>query len=182
MKTLQTALLLLLPVVLNAGEQRLPEALTTRLTAAIREHCPDAAIEADDSGFTARHGTMMFTLHGRSKTGEVHPQTYQAEGPNFRGFLLRISRQEGPYEGAAVVPQTLREPYFPTFIDAPATADGSGHYWVRFSFGGRLDDKTKNAILDAIPKTVFQPGPPSSGEEPVHPNTDPTSGAIGASR
>jgi hypothetical protein len=158
MKALPLALVVIVVTALNAIAAELPESLTNKLSTTIREHCPDALIEISESGFSAKHGTMMFTVHGKSKTGEVFPQTYQEEGPNFKGFLLRVSLKEGAYEGAAVVPQTLRGPYYPTFIDAPRTENGVHHYWVRFSFGSRLDPKLRDAILNVIPKTQFQPG------------------------
>ena len=97
-----------------------PDELVQKLTQAIRKHCPDATIEVSKQAFVAKFGTMTFTLHGRSKTGEVSPKTHQEEGPNYKGFMLHIALHDGRYQGAAVVPQTLQGPYFPTFIDAPA--------------------------------------------------------------
>jgi hypothetical protein len=142
----------------------LPDDLVKSLSATIKENCPEAEITIGEGGaFTAKHGTMMFTVHSTSKTGEVYPQTFQKEGPNFKGFILTVSLQEGRYEGAAVVPQTLQGPYFPTYIDGPATDDGRKHYWVTFSYGSRLDAKTKNAILNSIPKTKLHASPEAPG-------------------
>jgi hypothetical protein len=182
MKALPLALVLIATTALNTISAELPDSLTKKLSATILEHCPDALIEVSDSGFTAKHGTMMFTMHGKSKTGEVFPQTYQEEGPNFRGFLLNVSLKEGAYEGAAVVPQTLQGPYFPTFIDAPRTDDGVHHYWVRFSFGRRLDPKLRDAIFDAIPKSKFQPGGAANRSQPIPTETDTASVAAGSDR
>jgi hypothetical protein len=127
-----------------------PDDLVKRMTEVVRTHCPDATIEATDEGFLAKSGTMKFTVHGRSKTGEISPKTHQEEGPNFRGFVLRVTLNDGPYRGAAVVPQTLQGPYYPTEISAPAVGDK--HYLVRFSYGTRLDPEIKKAILDVLPK------------------------------
>lgn len=162
MNALPLALVVIVSTALTAIAAELPDSLTRKLSAAIREHCPNALIAVSESGFTAKHATMMFTVHRKSKTGEVFPQTYQEEGPNFRGFLLNVSLKEGAYEGAAVVPQTLQGPYFPTFIDAPRTEDAGYHYWVRLSFGSRLDPKLRDAILTVLPKTRFQPSAPSN--------------------
>ena len=98
---------------------------------------------------------MMFTVHGRSMTGEVSRETYEEEGPNYKGFLLRVSLHEGVYSGQAAVPQTLQGPYYPTFIDAAATPDGKKYHSVSFSYGSRLEPKLKQAIMDTIPKTKF---------------------------
>jgi hypothetical protein len=135
-----------------------PDEVVQKLTETIRKHCPEAKIEVTEKGFVAKSGTMMFTLHSKSKTGEVYPETYQQEGPNFKGFILRIEVLDGKYEGAAVIPQTLQGPYFPTFIDAPSVEKEKQHYEVRFSCGSRLDPDLKKGIFEVIPKTRFQPG------------------------
>ncbi len=135
-----------------------PPEMVRKLTAAIGKHCPDAKIEVTADGFIAKSGTMMFTLHGKSKTGEIYADTYRAEGPNFKGFLLRVAVNPGLYQGAAATPQTLQEAYFTTFIDAPSTPAGDAHYAVGFSFGSRLDPELKKAIFEVIPKSKFQPG------------------------
>jgi hypothetical protein len=132
-----------------------PDQLVKTLMVIIREHCPDATITTNDI-FTAKHGTMMFTLHGGLMTGEISPKTYQEEGPNFKGFLLTVGVEKGRYGGQAVVPQELRRPYFSTYISAPATEDGKNHYWIRFSYGGLLDPKLKQAIFAALPGGKFQ--------------------------
>lgn len=128
--------------------------LVEALSGAIRKRCPDAKIGVSEQAFVASYGTMMFALHGRSKTGEIFPQTYEEEGPNFKGFILRIVLHDGKYQGAATVPQTLQGPYFRTFIDALATDDGKKYYEVRFSFGNGLDPQLKEAIFEALPKTT----------------------------
>lgn len=137
-----------------------PKDLVQKLTETIRKYCPEAKIEVTEHAFVAKHGTMMFTLHSKSKTGEVYARTFQSEGPNFKGFILSVSLHEGKYGGAAMVPQILQGPYFPTFIDTPSTDDGKNHYQVHFSYGVRLDPELQKAIFEAIPRTRFQPVAP----------------------
>src|SRR5439155_23836766 len=134
-----------------------------------RTHCPDAKIEVTKQEFVAKVDTMMFTLHRRGKAGEVFPDTYQEEGPNWKGFILRVTLREGTYGGAAAVPQILQEPYFATYIDAKAVKKNDAkHYFVRFSYGSRLDQDLKKAISETIPLNPLPrlvPGPaPSRGE------------------
>jgi hypothetical protein len=90
--------------------ERPPEELVKNLTAVIRERCPDATIEVTNDLFTAKYGTMMFTLHGHQKTGEISPKTYQEEGPSFKGFVLPVGVEKGRYDGQAKVPQELHGP------------------------------------------------------------------------
>jgi hypothetical protein len=133
--------------------------LIRKLTSVITILCPEAEITVDKYAFSAKHDTMLYTIHSRSKTGEVYPQTSEREGPAFRGFMLRVSLNDGKYGGAACVPQTLHGPYYPTLIDAPSTDGGKKHYQVHFSYGGRLDSQLKKAILETIPRTRFQQHP-----------------------
>ena len=162
MNTLMLMALALLATAPRGVTEPLPDDLVKRLGAAVRQHCPEAQIEVTETAFTAKYGTMMFTVHARNKTGEVQATTYQEEGPNFRGFLLSVSREEGAYRGAAVTPQTLQGPYFPTYVDAPPTEDSKGHYWIRFSYGSRLDPRLKEALLAALPATKLQKTTPEN--------------------
>ncbi len=137
-----------------AGPKKQTE-LADRITKIVREYFPDAQIAQDNGVFKASHGTMMFTVHPRNKTGEVQEKTYQAEGPNFKGFILSWSVADGNYQGAAVVPQTLGEPYWQTYIVRPLTADGKAHHVINFSYGSRLDKDFKMAVFEALPKSIL---------------------------
>ncbi len=137
------------------------EEMVKALSEAILKHCPDAKIEVTKESFLAKHGTMRFTVHGRSMTGEFSRETHEEEGPNFKGFMLRVSLHDGKYAGQAAVPLTLNGPYFPQFIDARATADGKHFHKFSFEYGSQLDPKLKKAILEAIPKTKFAVPDPS---------------------
>ena len=129
-------------------------ALGQSLTPLIQQHFPDAEIKRTETSYTAKHGTMEFTVHGSSKTGEISAQAGKEEGPNYKGFILEISLCEGPYAGAAVVPQHLKRPYWTTFIDAPAVSGQSKHLWIRFSYGGRLSSVFQKAIFATLPKSM----------------------------
>ena len=137
------------------GEQPSKE-LVEKLTEVIRKQCPDAEFKLEDNAFTAKHRTMTYTLHSRAKTGAVSEQTYQKEGPNYKGFLLTVTWQHGAPVTPARTPQTLEGPYFPPFINDSATEDGQNHYRVSFSYGRRLDKSLKEAILEALPKARFK--------------------------
>lgn len=154
-RSLAAGLVLLITAV-DACAELPPTEMVQKLTSVIREKCPDAEFVATKDGFTAKSMTMMFTIHRRSKTGEIFSQTDQHEGPTYKGFILQVSAHPGQYMGAAATPQTLQGPYFPTYIDAVPLNPGDGHYYVRFSYGSRLDADLKKAIWEAIPRTKFQ--------------------------
>ena len=151
------SVLVLAALATPAGAAPPPEELVQKLSGAIRKHCPEAVIEVTGDGFAAKHGTMTYTLHGRSKTGEVSAETYPQEGPNYKGFMLSVALRDGGYEGAAKVPQTLQGPYFPTFLDAVPVDAGKKHYYIHFSYGNRIDRELMKAIVDAIPRSRLPP-------------------------
>lgn len=127
--------------------------LADRIKKVVRQYYPDAQIAQDNGNFTASHGTMMFTVHRVMRDGEILEKTHQEVGPNHRGFILSLSVQDGKYEGAAVVPQTLRRPYWQTYIDRPSTEDGQGHHVINFSYGSRLNEEFKKAIFEVLPRS-----------------------------
>lgn len=123
------------------------------LTPIIRKYFPDATIQVSATEYVAKHGTMNFTVHERSMTGEVSPTTHVTEGPNYKGFMLRIGLHDGPYRDQAVVPQNLNELYWTTFLDAAPIPGFSGHLMTEFSFGNRLNEDFKKAVFNALPKS-----------------------------
>lgn len=137
-----------------------------RVAAIVQKHCPEAEIRITSNSLTAKHGTMMFDVHHRDMTGEISAESDRMEGPNLRGFLLTITIQEGRYNGQAIIPQTLREPYWQTFIHRPSTQDGTSHYVFDFSYGARTDPELKEAIfgLLSLSGSQFKDGVPVGNE------------------
>ena len=73
----------------NAGAGQLPDDLVQKLGATIRELCPDAQIEADNTVFTAKRDTMMFTLHSM----DIHLVVYLSYPQNVSDdFLKRFTK------------------------------------------------------------------------------------------
>lgn len=138
--------------------------LVDRIGQLVTAHFPDAVVSQDNGTFSAKHGTMVFTIHRHSMTGEIWKETDQVEGPNFKGFMISISVRDGKYEGQAVVPQSLNRRYWQTYIDSPSTEDGKGHYVISFSYGSRLDNDFKKAVFEALPKSRIPPKPSTATE------------------
>jgi len=160
MRKILTIMITFLTVTITCVAAPPPDDLILKLTKAIHNYCPEAVIVVNKQGLVVKDKTMIYTLHGQSKSGEFDPQTYQKEGPKFNGFILLISLYDGQYDGAAKVPQTLHGPYFPTYIDAPKGDDGEKHYQIHFSYGSGLNPELKKAIFEIIPKSKFQQSAP----------------------
>jgi len=130
----------------------------------VKKHFPHAVVSQDNGDLSAKHGTMPFTIHRHWKTGEIRKETDQVEGPNFKGFMISISIQDGKHEGQAMVPQTLHRRYWQEYIDRPPTEDGKGHYVINFAYGSRLDRDFMKAIFEALPRSRMRTKPSTATE------------------
>jgi len=155
MKTTTTLLLLFTMAAMPCLAAKPPEELTKKLTEKIRELHPSATFSVtDEGGFVAKQGTTMFTLHPRVKTGEIG-KPYQEEGPDQRGFLLRIRMEI--YHGPLVKPQTIKGPYYSTFVTVIPAEDEKHFYRIELSYGSKVKLKERQAILDLLPDGGSKP-------------------------
>jgi hypothetical protein len=127
--------------------------LADRIAKIVRKYYPDAKITQDNGVFLAKHGTMIFTIHPVDKLGEVKQETYQAEGPNYQGFIIGLGVKEEGYEGAAILPGYHQGPYWDAYFDYPPTADGKAYHSIHFAHGVSLNKEFKQAIFEALPRT-----------------------------
>ncbi|MBA4386825.1 MAG: hypothetical protein C0404_02520 [Verrucomicrobia bacterium] len=134
----------------------------TKLQSVIRQHDSNAVITVAEGACTYRYHTQVFKIHTIDKIGAISETAHDEEGPNGDGILLKVTMQDGPYRGAAEVPQELAKPYWKTFINDYPT--GTGKYlWMDLSYGGRADKKLIEAIKtalgpvhDPVPGTINQ--------------------------
>lgn len=128
--------------------------LSRSLTPVVLKYFPDAKIEITPTLYLAKLGTMAFTIHGRHMTGEISPTTHVEEGPNYKGFIIRLELREGPYRGQAIVPQELNDVYWRTWLDVVPVAERDQHLVIGFSYGNRLDEEFKAAIVKVLPTSI----------------------------
>ncbi len=130
----------------------------TKLQSIIRQYESNAVVTVEDGSYVYRYHTQIFKIHTIQKTGAISDTAHDEEGPNVDGILMRFTLQDGPYQGAAKIPQDLMEPYWTTFINAYPVATGK-HLWLGLSYGSHADKR----LLEAI-KTCFGPIlPPEPG-------------------
>ena len=125
--------------------------LAAKVSKLVMEYFPDAVVTQDNEKLSAKHGTMVFTIHRHWRTGKILEETDQVEGPNYDGFMISISVEDGMYIGPAMVPQTLNRRYWKEYIDRPSLEDGSGYYVINFAYGSRLDKDFMSAIFKVLP-------------------------------
>jgi hypothetical protein len=130
----------------------------TKLQSVIRQFDTNAVVTVEDGAYVYRYHTQTFKIHTIQKTGAISEMAYDEAGPNVDGIFLKVSLQDGPYRGAAVIPQDLHRPYWTTFLNAYPVDDGK-YLWLSLSYGSRADKKLMEAV-----KTCFGPVlPPEPG-------------------
>ena len=143
------------PVLAQEDEGYPPHPAYAAIEAELRSffdaECPEAQLQLEEGVLIGRYQTQEFMVHNIDKTGHIAEEAHAEEGPNYQGFLLRLTIAEGPYEGAAVLPQVLTEPYWQTYINAFPLESGKYHIFISLSFGMR----TEAHIIETLERVVF---------------------------
>jgi hypothetical protein len=122
---------------------------------------PAAAVEHNGRVLTMSYKTRTFMVHSSDKRGRHSKEAHETVGPRYDGLLVRVTQQDGPYAGAACVPQDLRKPYWATFVNAYPTAKGKQHLHAAISYGSRIDAalvREVKKLLDAVKDGARAPG------------------------
>lgn len=98
--------------------------------------------------------TRTFLVYGGSKTGRYAKKAHEEEGPDVDGIMVEVRVAEGRYLGAAQTPQTLRRPYWQTFINEYPIAKGRQHLFLNLSTGARPNRKIVSQIHQLLNSLV----------------------------
>jgi hypothetical protein len=99
---------------------------------------------------TVSYRTRTFKVHGDSKTGEYAAEAHDEAGPTAKGFVLFVEVQKRGEVNQAKTPQTLRRPYWETYIQVtPVAGSDTQLYWA-LSYGSQTDAKLLAQIRQAI--------------------------------
>jgi hypothetical protein len=114
--------------------------------------CPSARISdvAADSAVLGEYRTREFQVYTIYKGGQIAELPHQERGPEYDGFLLRVTLQPGQYQGAAVIPQNLRHPYWTTYLNAVSVPDKDEHLHIQLSYGSRTDRELLEQLKVAV--------------------------------
>lgn len=93
---------------------------------------------------------QIFKIHGRQMTGEVQPNAHDELGPNFKGFVLKVHLQDKGEVNQAVTPQTLKEPYWQTYLDVTPLAGTQNQIYWALSYGVRTDEGLLTKIKQVL--------------------------------
>lgn len=103
----------------------------------------------DNGGRTlvAEFKTRKFMVHGRSKVGVRSREAHEVVGPSHTGFLVRIHLQGAGTVNQAIVPQTIREPYWNTDLDVQGL-NSREQVYIATSYGPGLDAKVRKRLAN----------------------------------
>lgn len=110
---------------------------------------------------TISHLTQTFKIHGSSMTGEFSKEAHDQVGPTFKGFSLFVQVQEKGETNQAVTPQTLRRPYWLTYLQVTPVASSDKQLFWGLSYGSRTDTNLLAKIRHAVESMGEEPDPGS---------------------
>jgi len=82
---------------------------------------------------------QRFLVHHHSHSGEIATNTVEEIGPSHKGFVLRIQSQPYGLVNQAAVPQTIREPYWETYLDVTPIDGMTNQIYWSLAYGSRAD-------------------------------------------
>lgn len=97
-----------------------------------------------------RYQTREYQVYTRNKAGQLSRELVQREGPDDEGVLLSIHVQPKGDVNQAMVPQTIQEPYWSTFLNVYSVADSDKQIYMALASTSRTDKKLTNTIISAV--------------------------------
>ena len=85
-------------------------------------------------------------------TGEFSREAHDEIGPTFKGFVLFVDVQPKGEVNQAETPQTLRRPYWETYIQVTPVAGSDKQLYWGLSYGSQTDTNLLAQIRQAIEK------------------------------
>jgi hypothetical protein len=108
-----------------------------------------------------KYKTRKFMVHSRSMIGKYAEKAEEQEGPSYQGFLLRLYLQEAGTVNQAVVPQTIKEPYWQTDLNVTMINKTEQQFFWGLLYG----TQTKNGLLLIVKKAINSLGRPYLEDE-----------------
>ena len=111
---------------------------------------PVASVEENGRTVVLSYRTRKFMVHNTDKLGRRSEKAREKIGPRYDGLMVQVTVGDGPYVGAADVPQEGHGPYWTTFANAYPIAKGKQHLHVNILYGNRTDRETIKKIKDML--------------------------------
>jgi hypothetical protein len=103
-----------------------------------------------ESSLMISYQVQTFKTHSNSMSGEFSKEDHDETGPTYKGFVLFVDVQPKGEVNQATTPQTLRRPYWQTYIDVTPVAGSDKQLYWGLSFGSRTDTYLLSQIRKAL--------------------------------
>ncbi|MCP4590374.1 MAG: hypothetical protein GY842_06505 [bacterium] len=122
------------------------------LRAVLADVEPAPSFEFPDYSQTlvVKYRTRKFMVHTTSMIGKHSQKAREVEGPSYLGFQLEMHLQKAGTVNQAVVPQTLRRPYWETALDVTVIPGTDKQFYWSLSYGSRVQRDLLKLVKDAI--------------------------------
>lgn len=113
---------------------------------------PIPEIKYSDDGKTVKvaYKTQVYKIHGSFMTGEISKEAHDETGPTYQGFILSVSLEKKETPHQAVIPQTIRYPYWKTDLRITTIARSDEQLYWYLSYGSRTDEALLKKIRDQL--------------------------------
>ena len=109
------------------------------LRTALADLSPKPTYEHHSRGsLTVKYKARKFIVHGNTKIGKFSEKAHETDGPSYRGFILTVRIQGAGIINQAMVPQTIRGPYWRTDLDVTRVKDTDFQLYWGLAYGNRL--------------------------------------------
>lgn len=88
-----------------------------------------------------RYKTRNYMIYPSDMTGHLGQDLVESEGPGDGGILMKIHVQKKGEVNQAVVPQTLKRPYWTTYLNVYPVEGENKQLFVSISFRNTTDKK-----------------------------------------
>jgi hypothetical protein len=132
------------------------EAVLARVEKALRSALADLDPEPsfeyprDTKSLVVKHQTRKFMIHSVSMIGKYSQKVHEEDGPSYKGFMLRLHLQKAGFVNQAVVPQTIRRPYWRTDLDVTVIKGTDKQLYWGLSYGSRVDRKLLKKVKSVV--------------------------------
>lgn len=131
-----------MPLQVRADDPQLAgfQGLDANLRKLTDKHYAGAKFEFVAGEYQVSADTMTFTLHRTYRDGQISMDTDQVIGPQYRGFVITADDiGKNSYGGPLMIPQTLRKPYWHTYVNQIQDPVSGSNLWVRYEYGSRVN-------------------------------------------
>jgi hypothetical protein len=138
----------------EATAREMFQTISKRLVPLVQNAHTNAVIKQTETSIEITFDTMVYTVHGGSKTGNFSPTTHEEIGPRVQGFVISVSLAPvNPI--AAESGQTMQRPYWQEYFWA-GHQDRKEYIHFIFKFGRGVVEQFRGNIIRAVAETPQQ--------------------------